>query len=31
MHLCTELNTTETFFPGTDLRLTYELVSSQNL
>ncbi|MGH8534240.1 MAG: putative transposase [Gammaproteobacteria bacterium] len=31
LYLCTELNTTETLFPGTDLRLTYELVSSQNL
>ena len=28
-HLCDELNTTETVFPGTELRLTYELVSSQ--
>jgi hypothetical protein len=28
-HLCDELNTTETVFPGTDLRLIYELVSSQ--
>lgn len=28
-HLCTELNETETFFPGTNLRLVYELVSSQ--
>ena len=29
-HLCTELNTTKTLFPGTDLRLIYESVSSQN-
>lgn len=29
-HLCDELNATETKFPGTDLRLVYELVSSQN-
>jgi hypothetical protein len=28
-HLCEELNSTETVFPGTDLRLVYELVSSQ--
>jgi hypothetical protein len=28
-HLCDELNSTETIFPGTDLRLIYELVSSQ--
>ena len=26
-HLCTELNQTETIFPGTTLRLVYELVS----
>jgi len=26
-HLCTELNMTETVFPGTTLRLVYELVS----
>ncbi len=26
-HLCTELNQTETIFPGTNLRLVYELVS----
>jgi Transposase protein len=26
-HLCTELNQTETIFPGTNLRLIYELVS----
>ena len=26
-HLCTELNQTETIFPGTHLRLVYELVS----
>ena len=30
-HLCEELNTTETVFPGTQLRLIYELVSSQIL
>jgi len=29
-HLCAELNATETLFPGTDLRLIYELVSTQN-
>lgn len=29
-HLCSELNSTETQFPGTDLRLVYEFVSSQN-
>jgi hypothetical protein len=28
-HLCDELNNTETVFPGTELRLIYELVSSQ--
>jgi hypothetical protein len=28
-HLCEELNRTETVFPGTELRLIYELVSSQ--
>ena len=28
-HLCEELNATETVFPGTELRLIYELVSSQ--
>jgi prepilin-type processing-associated H-X9-DG protein len=28
--LCTELNATETNFPGSDLRLVYELVSLQN-
>lgn len=27
-HLCEELNSTETVFPGTELRLIYELVSS---
>jgi len=27
-HLCTELNTTETIFPGTTLRLIYETVST---
>jgi transposase-like protein len=30
LHLCSELNSTETLFPGTDLRLVYEVVSSQN-
>ena len=29
-HLCAELNTTETLFPGTELRLIYDLVSSKN-
>jgi hypothetical protein len=29
LHLCSELNATETVFPGTDLRLLYELVSSK--
>ena len=29
-HLCAELNATETLFPGTDLRLIYELVSAQS-
>ncbi len=29
-HLCDELNSTETTYPGTKLRLVYELVSSQN-
>jgi hypothetical protein len=28
--LCDELNSTQTVFPGTNLRLVYELVSSQN-
>jgi hypothetical protein len=28
--LCSELNSTETMFPGTNLRLVYDLVSSQN-
>jgi hypothetical protein len=28
-HLCIELNATETVYPGTNLRLIYELVSSQ--
>ncbi len=28
-HLCAEINATETLFPGTDLRLIYELVSAQ--
>jgi hypothetical protein len=30
-HLCTEINATETIFPGTDLRLIYEQVSPQIL
>ena len=29
-HLCAELNATETQFPGTELRLVYELVSAQS-
>ena len=29
-HLCDEINATETLFPGTVLRLIYELVSSQS-
>jgi len=29
-HLCDELNSTETVFPNTDLRVIYELVSSHN-
>jgi hypothetical protein len=29
-HLCAEINATETQFPGTELRLTYELVSAQS-
>lgn len=29
-HLCRELNETETIFPGTDLRIVYELVGEQN-
>jgi len=29
-HLCSELNSTETQFPGTDLRLVYEFIASQN-
>jgi prepilin-type processing-associated H-X9-DG protein len=29
-HLCAEINVTETLFPGTDLRLIYELVSAQS-
>ncbi|MFA7059863.1 MAG: hypothetical protein WC156_03485 [Pedobacter sp.] len=28
-HLCAELNDTETVYPGTNLRLVYELVSSR--
>ena len=28
-HLCEQLNRTETLFPGTEMRLIYELVSSQ--
>ena len=27
-HLCTELNATETVFPGTDLRLIYQIGGS---
>jgi len=30
LHLCDELNATETVFPGTELRLIYELVTWQN-
>ena len=30
LHLCDELNATETIFPGTNLRMFYELVSSKN-
>ena len=30
VHLCEELNATETIYPGTNLRLVYELVSSQS-
>jgi len=29
-HLCAELNETETLFPGSNLRLVYELVSGKN-
>jgi len=29
-HLCDTLNATETLFPGTDLRLIYEMVSAQS-
>jgi Transposase protein len=29
-HLCAEINATDTLFPGTDLRLIYELVSAQS-
>ena len=29
-HLCEQLTTTETVFPGTNLRLVYTLVSSQS-
>ena len=29
-HICAEINATETQFPGTDLRLIYELVSAQS-
>jgi hypothetical protein len=29
-HLCSDINATETLFPGTELRLIYELVSSEN-
>jgi hypothetical protein len=28
-HLCSEINATETSFPGTGLRIIYELVSPQ--
>ena len=28
-HLCEEIDSTETIFPGTEMRLIYELVSSQ--
>lgn len=28
-HLCSEINATETTFPGTDLRIIYQLVSPQ--
>ena len=28
-HLCAELNSTETLFPGTNLRLIYKLVSDE--
>ena len=28
-HLCKELNDTETIYPGTNLRMIYELVSSR--
>jgi hypothetical protein len=27
-HLCAELNATETVFPGTDLRLIYQILGS---
>jgi hypothetical protein len=30
-YLCSELNDTETVYPGTNLRVIYELVSSRNL
>jgi hypothetical protein len=29
--LCAELDAADTLFPGTELRLIYDLVSSQNL
>jgi hypothetical protein len=29
-HLCAEINAAETLFPGTELRLIYELVSPQS-
>ena len=29
-HLCAEINATETQFPGTELRLIYELVSAKS-
>jgi hypothetical protein len=30
LNLCNELNATNTIFPGTNLRLVYELVTEQN-
>ncbi len=30
-YLCDELNITETIYPGTDYRMIFKLVSSQNL
>jgi len=29
-HLCNELNSTRTVYPGTDLRLVYEIISTEN-